>query len=116
MTSRSNNRERGKRGERDARDAVRRHWHAAACIRAAQANGTYSADLLHCDPHGAIHPEVKLRKALAVRAFMDQAERDSRGGVPVVLMREDGGGWLVMFPIEQTARFVNALREQIPTA
>lgn len=112
-SKRVNNRERGKRGERDARDAVRLHWNAQECIRAAQANGTYSADLLHCDPAGRLHVEVKLRRRLSVVSFMDQAIRDCKEAVPVVLMRQDGGEWLVMFRCSDTAGFIDAIQQQI---
>lgn len=119
MTSRSkrpNNRQRGKRGEREARDEVRRCWGATGCIRAAQANGKYSADLLHCDPGDQIHLEVKLRRRLSVQAFMDQAARDCGGNIPVVLMRQDGGEWLVMLRCTDSKGFVNALSEQLRKA
>lgn len=118
MKSRSkpNNRERGKRGERDARDAVRQHWNAVDCIRAAQANGTYSADLLRCDPKQRLHVEVKLRKRLSVTAFIDQAIRDCKDAVPIVLMRQDKGEWLVMFRCSDTKGFIDAIGEQISTA
>jgi Holliday junction resolvase len=110
-----NNRQRGKRGEREAAAAVREHWNATSCIRAAQANGRYSADLLNCDPHGRLHVEVKLRRKIAASLFLDQAIRDCTDAVPVVLMRQDGGEWLVMFRCCDTSRFLNALRQQIPT-
>lgn len=111
-----NNRQRGKRGEREARDAVRQHWHAANCIRAAQSNGHWSADLLYCDPQNVLHAEVKLRRKIAASLFLDQAIRDCKDAVPVVLMKQDAGEWLVMFRCSDTARFVNALRQQIPAA
>lgn len=113
---RVNNRERGKRGERDARDAVRKHWRATSCIRAGQANGAYSADLLHCDPKDVLHVEVKLRRRLSVSSFIAQAVRDCKDAVPVVLMREDGGDWLVMLRCSDTERFVNAIHQQLHSA
>ena len=42
-----NSRAKGKRGELQARDAVREHWAAPGCIRAAQGAGAFAADLLH---------------------------------------------------------------------
>ena len=111
-----NNRQRGKRGEREARDAIRIHWNATNAIRAAQSNGHWSADLLYCDPQNVLHAEVKLRRKIAASLFLSQAIRDCKDAVPVVLMREDGGEWLVMFRCSDTARFVNALRQQIPAA
>lgn len=103
----SNNRARGARGERDARDAFRQHI-GGNPIRAAQANGKESADLLGT---GILHVECKLRKSLAVQNFMDQAERDCGSKVPVVLMREDRGGWLVMHRIEDARQYAREVVE-----
>lgn len=95
------NRERGKRGEREARDAWNQHI-APGAIRSAQANGKESADLLGT---GGIHVEVKKRRKIAVQSFMDQAVRDCAGKVPVVLMRQDRGGWMLMVRIEDARQF-----------
>lgn len=103
----SNNRARGARGERDARDAFRQHI-GGSPIRAAQANGKESADLLHT---GGIFVEVKLRKSLSVQNFMDQAVRDCGGKTPIVLMREDRGGWLVMHRIEDARQYAREVME-----
>lgn len=98
--------------------AVRLHWGAAGAIRSAQANGKHSADLLNVDPRDRLHVEVKLRRSLAVVRFVEQAVADGvpLGRIPVVLMREDHGEWLVMLRISDTRGFVDALREQVRTA
>ena len=101
-----NNRERGKRGEREARDAVNLHL-GMASIRSAQAGGKFASDLLHT---GNLHVEVKKRKALAVSAFMEQAIGDCGTRIPVVLMREDRGGWLVMLRIEDARAFAREIQ------
>ena len=102
-----NSRQKGKRGELDARDAVREHWFAPDCIRSAQANGKYGADLLNALPGG--HVEVKRYAKIGALRFLDQARKDSREAFPVVLMREDGTtAWAVLFPIDMTDRFVQA--------
>lgn len=109
-----NSRTKGKRGEREARDIVREHWHAPNCIRAAQSNGKHSADLLEAGP--TLHVEVKRIAAISALRFWNQAERDrKRGETPVVLMRQNGHlmgqdrrmtGWVVMFAVEDTDKFV----------
>ena len=109
-----NSRDKGKRGEREARDQVRQYWHADNCIRAAQSNGKHSADLL--DAGDTLHVEVKRIASIAALKFFQQAERDrKRGEIPVVLMRQNGSiagqersmtGWVVMFAIEDTEQFV----------
>jgi Holliday junction resolvase len=56
--------------------------------------------------------EVKRRKAIAVHQFMDQAAAAAgTGEVPVVAMRGDGQGWLVMFRLEDA---VPLIREALP--
>jgi len=101
-----NSRQKGKRGELDARNAVREHWTSPKCIRAAQANGAFSADLLHALPD--THVEVKRRKRVAATDYLLQAETDREGHeIPVVLMREDNRPkWVVMFYLEHTDEFV----------
>jgi len=102
-----NSRDKGARGERDARDAVREYWHAHKCIRAGQANGSYSADLLDALPNA--HVEVKRIKRIPATDFVKQAQRDRQPTeFPVVLMREDEGEWLVVFPLKDSDAFVNA--------
>lgn len=105
-----NNRERGKRGERDARDAIRKWWGITTAYRAAQSSGSLSADL---GGTGNIHCEVKLRKSIAVYDFIEQAVRDCKTKVPVVLMRRDRSGWLLMLRLEDTERFIHALQELV---
>lgn len=103
-----NSRAKGVRGELEARDAARRWWFARNCIRAGQACGKFSADLLAALP-GA-HLEVKLYAKVAALDFLRQAERDMRAGeFPVVLMRDNGRtSWTVCIRIEDTERFVQA--------
>lgn len=105
-----NSRQKGARGERDARDAVREHWHAPDCIRAAQSCGAWAADLLHGLP--GFHVEVKRYKRIAALHFYRQAVRDCAGLTPIVLMREDGDtNWYVMFDIKHSGEFVDAYIE-----
>lgn len=102
-------RERGKRGEREARDAWNQHIGAGA-IRSAQSHGKEAADLLGT---GAVHVEVKKRRKIAVQSFMDQAVGDCGERIPVVMMRQDRGGWLVMLRVEDARAFA---REVLGTA
>lgn len=102
-----NNRERGKRGERDARDAIREYLSLPGCFRAAQSSGSLSADL---GGTGGLHFEVKLRKSLAVYDFIEQAIKDSKGKkVPAVVMRRDRGEWLLMMRLSDTPSFIQSL-------
>jgi len=100
----ANNRQRGKYGERSARDAIRSCWLMDGCHRTGQISAKVSgADL---GGTGKLHVEVKLRKTLAVEKFLEQAVRDARPGtVPVVLMRRDKGEWIVMLRISDSLRF-----------
>ena len=69
-----NNRQRGKYGERSARDAITQYWGFPDVHRTAQTSAKVSgADL---GGTGGVHVEVKLRKALAVEApsVVDEVE------------------------------------------
>lgn len=90
-------RDKGKRGERDFRDAAKKHLHAPdTCRRGQQRSGTECADVLDVLP--ATHVEVKRYAKVAALRFLEQAERDAKAGeLPVVAMREDGDTeWTVM--------------------
>lgn len=107
-------RDKGKRGEREARDQVRNLWNAPDCVRTAQVSGKYAGDLMG-GPAG-IHIEVKRYKRIASTDFMKQAVEDAAPGeVPVVLMREDGGDWLVTFRMADTEDFVERIRLALGT-
>ena len=108
-----NSRAKGKRGELEARDQVRTHWLARDCIRAGQACGSFSADILHALPES--HVEVKLYARITAFDFMDQAVRDKKNGeTPIVLMRQNGTPyWLVMLRIEDTPAFAAKLSKQL---
>jgi hypothetical protein len=87
---------------------VRKLWHSPDCTRSAQHCGKEASDLMGGPP--ALHIEVKRRKALAVYDFYDQAVMDAKDGeTPVVLMRENDRGWLVMFAMEDTDAFCKAI-------
>lgn len=110
-----NSRQKGKRGELEARNYVREWWHSPNCIRSAQAGGAFAADLLHAGE--GLHVEVKRRQRIAATHFMKQAEEDcGEREVPVVLMREDNyPTWIVAFRIEDTDKFIEIINRNKET-
>jgi Holliday junction resolvase len=88
-----NSRNKGKAGEREAVKAIAQHL-GIDTRRTAQVDGGLSADIIGWD---GVHIEVKRRKRIAALEFLRQAERDTGGGVPIAVMREDGDTeWAVM--------------------
>lgn len=63
---------------------------------------------------GKFRWEVKRRAKLAVYEFMDQIKTacDETGSTPVVAMRADGKGWLVMLRLEDALPLI---RNELPT-
>lgn len=102
----SNNRARGARGEREARDAVKEHLGMDA-KRSAQASGKLSADLIGT---GLVHFECKKRRTIAAARFMDQAVNDCGTQIPVVIMREDHGEWLLVVRVKDARRFAKEIQ------
>ena len=103
-------REKGKRGERQARDQAKKHWNSGdGCIRAAQSNGKYSCDILNALPNA--HVEVKLYKRIVALDFLAQATDDAQEGeLPIVLMRENGKtDWVCMFRVKDSKNFMQQL-------
>lgn len=106
-----NSRAKGARGEREARDAVRKHWKSPSCERSAQRCGKETADLFGALPH--CHLEVKRHRKIGALRFLDQADRDRRSSdIPIVLMREDQGEWVIMLRLEDSLKFAQALVTQ----
>jgi len=106
-----NSRQKGKRGELEARNAVREHLPYPECIRAAQVSGAFSADLLNT---GRLHVEVKRRKAIAALHFLRQAIGDAKPDeIPFVVMREDKDtDWVVMFRLSDVGAFVEEINSK----
>ena len=102
-------REKGKRNERLAARAVQRVLGIAAC-RTAQNTGMNG--LADIDMGARFHCEVKVRKSIAACRYYDQALRDQKPGtVPMVLMREDRGEWMVTLRLSDFAEVVSSLWE-----
>lgn len=87
-----NSRAKGKRGELEARNALRETLGCVDAKRGQQRSGLEQADVVDAIP--GTHIEVKRRKAIASLAFNAQAEHDAKPGeIPLVLSREDRNGW-----------------------
>lgn len=92
-------REKGKRGEREARDVLRAHGFAA------DRDGRLDDDLRH-DVDG-YHFEVKRRETLALPAWMRQAIDDAGNfRKPVVLYRRSREPWYAVLEFEVLARLL----------
>lgn len=102
-------REKGKRGERQAAKAVSAALEVR-CRRGVQyQGGAESADIQVEIP--GVHWEVKFVEREAVRQWMRQAEQDAGDKVPVVLHRKSRAPWLVTLPLERVHEFALRLAE-----
>lgn len=107
-------REKGKRGEREAAAEVRRWWLAPGARRTQQVDGGLAADLVGALPEA--HVEVKRRSGIAAVRFLDQADADRRPHeYPVVLLREDGGEWLILLRLADSQRFAQSIAANAAT-
>lgn len=99
-------RNKGKRGEREAADILRRLFFLPA-KRTSQRRGDLAADI---DCGCNVHVEVKRRAKIGAMRFLEQAESDAaEGELPIVLLREDGDTeWSVLLRIEN---FAGVIRE-----
>lgn len=95
---RVNNKQRGKRIEKDARDALNDRF-GLNCRRAQQYRGVAgSADL--ADVPG-LSVEVKGRRSFSVLKFYQQAVASAKDGeTPIVLMQPFRGDWYVLLRLE----------------
>ncbi len=91
-------RDKGKRNERAAAAAWTKATGQSArrSVQFCGRDGT--ADLI---AHQRLHIEVKARKSIAAVRFLDQATSDARPDtVPIVLMKEDRGEFLVLVRLD----------------
>ncbi len=102
-------RDKGKRGEREV-VAIMKDWGFAEARRARQSDGAVDPDVAGCEP---LWLEVKRRKSIAACRFMDQSVSDAKPDtLPVVVMREDAGEWIVCVRVADCPAFVAALAKQ----
>ena len=90
----TNSRDKGVRGERLARDLLKKYGFEAR--RGQQyAGGGDSPDVVHNIPN--LHVEVKFVEALSAYTAMEQARGDAAGGdVPTVFHKRKNKPWLVI--------------------
>jgi hypothetical protein len=102
-------RNKGKRGEREAAKAVSVAFGVRSRRGVQYQGGPSSADIQVDIP--GIHWEVKFVEKEAVRAWVKQAIEDASGKVPVVLHRKSRAPWLVTLPLERVYEFALRLAE-----
>lgn len=105
-------REKGKRGERQAAAAFTDATGLPARRGVQYKGGTDSPDI---EVQGLLgmHWEVKHVERESVRAWMEQATRDAGDCVPIVVHRKNGKPWLVTVPLERINEFAARLAEAI---
>jgi Holliday junction resolvase len=104
-----NSRDKGARLEREAAHALNSEL-GLRTERGARNGVRGGADLIGVP---GVRFEVKGRKSIGALRFLDQARTEAKAGeVPVVLMRENAGDWVLMVPLEH----VRALIERLPPA
>jgi hypothetical protein len=108
-----NSRDKGKRGERQWRDELRKNGYHAR--RGQQFSGSPDSPDVICDGLPWAHFEVKFVEHLNFSAAMAQARRDAggptasagnRGKVPFVVHRKNFWPWLVTMEAERFYRFL----------
>lgn len=101
-------REKGKRGERSAAEAIRTSLGIPA-RRGVQYSGLGASDLaVEAD---GIHWEVKFVERESVRAWMRQAITDGGDNVPAVVHKKSREPWLLTLPLERAYEFFIRLEE-----
>lgn len=101
-----NSRAKGAYGEREAAQALMDLGFAAR--RTVQYNGR-SGDADLATSIEGVHFEVKFTERLSPYSFRDQATRDARGAIPVVLMRSNRKPWLVCVELSQLLPMCHAI-------
>lgn len=102
-------REKGKRGERQAAREIERVLGIPASRTAQHCGKAGMADI---DMGAAFHPEVKTRKSIAACRFFDQAESDrGENALPIVLMKEDRGPFFLMLKLDDLPQLMELIAD-----
>ncbi|MEM2990176.1 MAG: hypothetical protein QXQ02_03225 [Halobacteria archaeon] len=90
----SSQRQKGKRGERDAANALNRLFRVSAA-RTAQARGTRDSPDILCDIED-LYIEVKFRERINIYDAIEKADKEADDKIPIVLYRKNRKDWLVI--------------------
>lgn len=102
-------RDKGKRGEREAADALRQLGIEAA--RGRQYKGTPDSPDVQLTGYPQFHVEVKRRNRWQIDRWIDQAEEECNGlKIPVILSKKDGGKWVASMTIDTFASLVKGAK------
>lgn len=107
-----NSRQKGKRIEREAAQAIGATFNVAMRRGVQFAGGPDSPDVVGLP---GVHFEVKGVERLNIWAAMEQAIRDAGNQIPVVACKRNRSAWLLVVPLDQANRLVDAIlatREQ----
>ena len=107
-------REKGKRGEREASQAIQQHLGVAARRGQQYCGSPDSPDVITAIDGVAI--EVKRCETVSIHRWMDKAVADSPGDVPVIIHRKNNTDWLVTLRLGDVNGFYKRLlAAQTPT-
>ena len=100
-----NSREKGKRFERLAAKAVTETFKVKA-KRGVQYKGGDESPDIETDLVG-VHFEVKAVEKLNLMEAFEQAKRDAKSNIPVVLHKKNRTGWFLTLRLEDVPEFIN---------
>ena len=105
-------RNKGKQGEREAAELLRSMGIDARRSQQFSGQGE-TADLI--TELDGLHIEVKRYAKISATKFMQQAKEDAGNGLPIVIMREDRGEWLIMLEATRLQDFARLVSEHLKT-
>lgn len=90
-------REKGKRGEREVAEILRSHGFPGRRTAQYCGNTGDASDVVGLDGY---HIEVKRCETIRIMDWMEQAEREANGDVPLVVFRKSRGKWYAVLAFE----------------
>ncbi|RMF88085.1 MAG: hypothetical protein D6741_19690 [Planctomycetota bacterium] len=100
-------RNKGKRGEREAAEAIRRLFGTTARRGVQYAGDPTAPDVTTSIPH--VHFEVKRTESFRLYRALEQATGDAGENVPVVLYRANRKPWVAIVALEELPRLATLL-------
>ena len=105
-----NSRQKGKRGELEAANALNEKLPLAQARRGQQYSGTETTADLVAPGLPNLYLEVKRRQSMNIHTVLDESEENCGSLIPVVLHRKDNTDWVVSFRLDDLRDVVNQMR------
>lgn len=99
----------GAAGEREAAACIQKYFPGSSCHRGRQYHGGPGTPDVVTNIEG-LHLEIKRTESLSIYTAMEQAKKDAKDAVPVVLHRRSHKEWLAVVELPRLPELIQVLQ------